>query len=110
MATQHGFFGVGLFATATRPDGRFQVPSKAENSILSFLAPVFRNFTPLEFPHGTLERQWPLRRFCSGSVVLKDLRDGSSFPGGLVSCVSFPHFTGDHFSLLPLGISRFIWL
>jgi hypothetical protein len=109
MATQYGFLGPGLFATSTQRNRSFQVLNKGKDSILSFLAPVFHNFTPLEFPDGGLEREWPLRRFRSRSVVLEELRDGPSFSTGLVSCVFLFNFAGDALSLLRLGVSRSLW-
>ena len=57
LAAQHVFFGVVLHARPACIAQEFERRNNTENSVLSLLGRILYSFTPLEFPHGPLERR-----------------------------------------------------
>jgi len=57
LAAWHALLAVRLSASAARSGYRCKGLGKTENSILSVLDRILYCFSPVEFPHGPLERK-----------------------------------------------------
>ena len=57
LAAWHALFAVRIFAAAAADRSQLKVFDKAQNGVFSILDPGLCSFTPVEFPHGALERK-----------------------------------------------------